>query len=85
MVMKSSDFLVNLPDTAELKPFPTHANQSYIHDQIDRCGSPIGIALTIDGDILAVCYSRALAIFDVRSTRCIRTMWSKEGESFYGV
>jgi ribosome biogenesis protein ERB1 len=83
--MKSSDFLVNLPDPQELRPFPTHVNQSYTHELQEKCGNTIGIAISGDGELLAICYSKALAIFDIRSTRCIHTIWSNKGEVFHGV
>jgi ribosome biogenesis protein ERB1 len=31
-MMKSSDFLPEMPNPEELKPFPTHLNLDYTHD-----------------------------------------------------
>ena len=32
--MKSTDFLPDLPNPEELKPYPTHLNLTYTHDGI---------------------------------------------------
>jgi hypothetical protein len=37
-----------------------------------------------DGNLLVVCYDLCVAIYDVRSTRCMNQKWANEGK-FYGV
>lgn len=55
-MMKSSDFLPELPNPEDLRPYPTHLTMTYTHDQLKEGGAIIGIAINDNGTILAVCY-----------------------------
>lgn len=75
-MMKSGDFLPELPNPEDLRPYPTHMTLTYSHDQLKEAGPIVAIALNDNGSILAVCYQKCLALFDVRTTRCIKIKWA---------
>lgn len=78
--MKSSDFLPELPNPDQLRPFPTHHNITFVSEH--DTGNIVSIAIHYRGIFIAVCYEKCLSLYDTRTTRCTKTIFAEE--RFYG-
>ncbi|KAM3140913.1 hypothetical protein pb186bvf_006924 [Paramecium bursaria] len=83
--MKSSDFVPQIPKPDELKPFPTHLNTEIGQVDTQIAGGVVGMSISKETQILVVCFVKAAAFFDLRTTKCLQTLWLEGEAQYFGV
>ncbi|CAD8088418.1 unnamed protein product [Paramecium primaurelia] len=85
LMMKSTDFLPEIPKPEELKPFPTKLNFEFGQIDTTKSGQVKQISISQDGQLLGVCYEFAIAFFDTKTTKCLYTKWQSDDKQFLGL